>query len=158
MYHEKWQNSRPFIKCAWYFKGCGMGPWLVLVFPCFRENVVATCKIGYFLCSLDHLLQKNVIVLFFWKSNFKMALIWKRGCFWPTFHIFYSPGKSYKIFLQHISQTHTYTYFAHPTDFFFFFCPTNFEKKNTNLSGTVSLCLWYKCWSWFLFAPFWNNQ
>ena len=37
-------------------KGCGMGPWLVLVSPCFRENVVATCKIGSFLCSLDNLL------------------------------------------------------------------------------------------------------
>ena len=42
-----------------------MGPWLVLVSPCFRENVVATCKIGSFLCSLHNLLQKNVIVLFF---------------------------------------------------------------------------------------------
>ena len=46
-------------------KGCGMGPWLVLVSPCFTENVVATCKIGSFLCSLDNLLQKNVIVLSF---------------------------------------------------------------------------------------------
>ena len=41
-------------------------------------------------------------------------------------------------FLQHISQTHTYTYFAYPIDFF---CLTNFEK-NTNLSGMVSL--WYE--------------
>ena len=40
-------------------KGCGMGPWLVLVSPYFRENVVATCKIGSFLCSLDNLLQKK---------------------------------------------------------------------------------------------------
>ena len=60
------------------FKGCGMGPLLVLVSPCFRENVVVTCKIGSFLCSLDNLLQKNVIVFFFFffflKSNFKMAL------------------------------------------------------------------------------------
>ena len=40
-------------------KGCGMGPWLVLVSPCFRENVVSTCKIGSFLCSLDNLLQKK---------------------------------------------------------------------------------------------------
>ena len=46
-------------------KGFGMGPWLVLVSPCFRENLVATCKIGSFLCSLDNLLQKNVIVFFF---------------------------------------------------------------------------------------------
>ena len=42
-----------------------MGSWFILVSPCFRENVVATCKIGSFLCSLDKLLQKNVIVLFF---------------------------------------------------------------------------------------------
>ena len=48
-----------------WFKGCGMGPWLVLVSPCFRENVVATCKIGSFWCSLDNLLQKNVIVELF---------------------------------------------------------------------------------------------
>ena len=54
--------------------------------------------------------------------------------------------------LQHISHSHTYTYFAHPIDFL---CFTNFEKS-TNLSGTVSL--WYESWCWFLFAPFWNNQ
>ena len=45
--------------------GCGMGPLLVLVSPCFKENVVVTCKIGSFLCNLDNLLQKNVIVFFF---------------------------------------------------------------------------------------------
>ena len=52
-----------------------MGPWLVLVSPCFRENVVATCKIGPFLCSLDNLLQKKRNYSLFWKSNVKMALI-----------------------------------------------------------------------------------
>ena len=87
-------------------KGCGMGPLLVLVSPCFRENVVVMCKTGSFLCSLDNFLQKNVIVFFFWKSNFKMALIWKKGYFWPTFHIFQLPGKSYKnsfsTYLTHI--------------------------------------------------------
>ena len=57
-----------------------MGPWLVLVSPCFKENVFATCKIVSFLCSLDRLLQKNVIVLFFgnqiskWRSFEKMAI------------------------------------------------------------------------------------
>ena len=45
-------------------KGCGMSPWLVLASPCFRVNVVASCKIVSFLCSLDNLLQKNVIVFF----------------------------------------------------------------------------------------------
>ena len=40
------------------------GPLLVLVSPCFRENVVVTCKIGSFLCSLDNLLQWNVFFFF----------------------------------------------------------------------------------------------
>ena len=31
-------------------KGCGMSPLFVLVSPCFRENVVVTCKIGSFFC------------------------------------------------------------------------------------------------------------
>ena len=42
-----------------------MGPLLVLISPCFSENVVVTCKIGSSLCSLDTLLQKNVIVFSF---------------------------------------------------------------------------------------------
>ena len=58
-----------------HVKGCGMGLWLVLVSPCFRENEVATCKIGPFLCSLDNLLQKKRNCFLFWKSNVKMALI-----------------------------------------------------------------------------------
>ena len=70
--------KRPFMHGE--LKGCGMGPWLVLVSPCFMENVVATCIIGSFLCSLDNLLQKNVIVLFFgnqilkWRSFEKVAI------------------------------------------------------------------------------------
>ena len=42
-----------------------MGPLLVIFPPCFRENIVVTCKIGSFLCSVDNLLQKNAIVFFF---------------------------------------------------------------------------------------------
>ena len=58
-----------------------MGPWLVLVFPCFRENVVSTCKI----VSIFDLL-----------------------------YIFFSlQGKVTKNFISL-----TYTYFAHPIDFF----------------------------------------
>ena len=41
-----------------------MGTLYVRVSPCFRENAVVTCKIGSFLCSLDNLLQKNVIAFF----------------------------------------------------------------------------------------------
>ena len=62
-------------------KGCGMGPWLVLFSPCFWENVVATCKIRYFLCSLDYLLLKNVIVFFFGNQISKWCLFEKKGYF-----------------------------------------------------------------------------
>ena len=116
-----------------------MGPWLVLVSPCFGENEVATCKIGSFLCSLDNLLQKNVIVLFL-EIKFQNGTHLKKGLFLIYFSHFPVTKESYKKFLQHISHSHTYTYFAHPIDFF---CLTNFEK-NTNLSGTVSL--WYESW------------
>ena len=64
-----------------------MGPLLVLVSPCFRENVVVTYKIGSILCSLDNLLLENVVVFFFWKSNFKIALICKRAIFDLLFKI-----------------------------------------------------------------------
>ena len=37
------------------FKGTQMGPLLILVSPCFRENVNVTCKI-VFLCSLYNFL------------------------------------------------------------------------------------------------------
>ena len=53
-----------------------------------------------------------------------MALIWKKGYFWPTFHIFSYQGKVTKFPSAHISLT--YMYFAHPFDFF---CLINFEKK-----------------------------
>ena len=116
-------------------KGCGMGPCLVLVSPCFRENVIATCKIRYFLCSLDNFLQKNVNVFFFGNQN---GAHLKKGLFLTYFSHSLVTRKKLQKFLQHISHPHTYTYFAHPIDFF---CLTNFEK-NMNLSGTVSL--WYE--------------
>ena len=94
-----------------------MGPWLVLVSPCFRENVVVTCKIGSFLCSLDNLLKKNVIVFFFGIQLSKWHSFEKRDIFNLLFTFFSHQGKLQK-FLQHISRSHTYTYFAHPIDFF----------------------------------------
>ena len=122
--------------------------------PCFRENVVATCKIGgFFLCSLDNLLQKNVIVLCFGNQISKWRSFEKKGLFLTYFSHFLVTREKLQKFLQHISHSHTYTYFAHPIDFFL---PYQFWKKNTNLSGTVSL--WSESWCWFLFAPFWNNQ
>ena len=107
-------------------KGCGMGTLFVLVSRCFTENVVVTWKIGSFMGSLDKLLQKNVIVYFFWRSNFKMALIWKKGLFLTYFSHFLVTREKLQKFLQHISYSHTYMYFAHPIDFV---CLTNFENK-----------------------------
>ena len=131
-------------------KGCGMGTLFVLVSPCFRENEVVTYKIGSFLCSLDYTSEKRNCFLF-WKSNFKMALIWKRAIFDLLFTFFNHQGKVTKIPSAHISLTYIHV-FCSP---YWLFCLTNFEK-NTNLSGTVSL--WYESWCWFLFAPFRNNQ
>ena len=132
-------------------KGCEMGPWLVLVSPRFRKNVVATFKIGPFLCSWGILFQKNVIVSFL-EIKFQNGANLKKGLFLTYFSHFLVTREKLQKFLQHISHSHTYTYFAYPIGSF---CLTNFEK-NTNLSGTVSL--WYESWCWFLFAPFRNNQ
>ena len=116
-----------------------MGPLLVLVSPCFRENVVVTCKIGSFLCSLGNLLEENVIVFFFgnqiskWRSFEKMAIL-------TYFSYSLVTRKKLQKFLLHISHSHTYMYFAHPIDSF----ALPILKKNTNLSGMVSL--WYDSW------------
>ena len=117
-----------------------MGPWLVLVSPCFGENVVATCKIGSYLCSLDNLLQKNVIVLFFGNQISKWRSFEKRAIFDLLFTFSSHQGKVRKIpsahYLKHIhtrNLLNLLTFFALPI-----------LKKNTNLSGTVSL--WYESW------------
>ena len=82
--------------------------------PCFRENVVVTCKIESFLCSLDNLLQKNVIVFFFGNQISKWRSFEKRPFLTYFSHFLVSMEK----FLQHMSHSHTYMYFAHPIDFF----------------------------------------
>ena len=102
-----------------------MCPWLVIDSPCFRENVVATCKIGSFLCSLDNLLQKNVIAFFFGNQISKWRSLKKKRLFLTYFSHFLVTREKLQEFLQHISHSHTYTYFAHPI---VFFCLTNFEK------------------------------
>ena len=120
-----------------------MGPLLVFVSPCFRENVVVTCKIGSFLCILDNLLKKNVIVFFFENQVSKWRSFETRAIFDLLFTFFSYQGKLQK-FLQHMYHSHTYMYFAHPVDFFAL--PT-LKKKNTNLSSMISL--WYDSWCGF---------
>ena len=109
-----------------WFKGCGMGPWLVLVSACFRENVVATSKIGSFLCSLDNLLQKNLTVLFFGNQISKWRSFDKRAIFDLLFTFFSHQGKVTKIPSAYISLTCIYIFCS---AYWPFFCLTNFEKK-----------------------------
>ena len=83
-------------------KAWRMGPLVVLVSPCFRENVVFTCKIGSLLCSLDNLLQKNVFAFFFGNqiSN------WCSSIFDLLFSFLSHQGKVTKIPSAHISLTY----------------------------------------------------
>ena len=115
-----------------------MGPLLVLVSLCFRETVVVTCKIGSFLCSLDNLLQKNVIVFFFENQISKWHSFGKRAIFDPLSTFFSYQGKVTKIPLA-VSHSHTYMYFAHPIDFF---ALINFEKKYEFVRNGFSL-VWF---------------
>ena len=117
-----------------------MGTLFVLVSPCFRENVVVTCKIGSLLCSLDNLLQKNVIVFGFfflnqilkWRSFEKMAIF-------DLLLTFLVTRESYKnSFSTYLTRIHTCILLTLLTFFL-----TNFEK-NTSLLGTLSL--WHESW------------
>ena len=145
-----------------------MGTLFVLVSPCFKENVVVTCKIGSFLSSLDNLLKKtnkqtnkptnkqktktkNAIIFFIGNQISKWRSFEKGTIFDLLFTFFSHQGKVTKIPSAHISLKYIHV-FCLP---YWLFCLTNFEN-NTNLSGMVSL--WYESWCWFLFAPFLNNQ
>ena len=84
-----------------------MGTLFVLISPCFRENVVVTCKIGFFLCSLDNLLQKNIIG-FFLIIKFQNGAHLKKGLFLTYFSHFVVTKKSYKnSFRTYLTHIHT---------------------------------------------------
>ena len=87
-----------------------MGPRLVLVSPCFRENVVATCNIGSLLCTLHNLLQKNVIVLFFGNQILRWRSSVKRAIFDLLFTFSSHKEKVTKISSAHISLTYIHVF------------------------------------------------
>ena len=117
-----------------------MGPLLVLVSPCFRENVIVTCKIVSFRCSLDNFLLKNVII-FFLEIKFQNGAHLKKGYFDLLFTFFSHQEKETKIPSAHISliYIHTRIFLTLLT----FFCPTNLAKI-TNFTCIVSL--WFDSW------------
>ena len=102
-----------------------MGTLLVLVSPCFRENVVVTCKIGSFLCSLNNLLQKNVTVFLFGNQILKWCSFEKRAIFDLLFTFFSHQGKVLKIPIAHISLTYIHV-FCSP---YWLFLPYQFWKR-----------------------------
>ena len=120
------------------FKGCGMGPWLIHVSPCFRENVVATCRIGSFLCSSDNLFQKNVIIFFFGNQISKWRSFEKKAIFDLLFTFFSHQGRVTKIPSAHISLTYIHI-FCSP---YWLFCLTNFLKKYEFIRYGFSL-VWF---------------
>ena len=89
-----------------------MGPLLVLVSPCFRENVVVSCKIGSFLCSLDNLPQKNVIVFFFGNQTSKWRSFEKRAIFDLLFTFFSHHKEVTKIPSAHILLTYIHVFYS----------------------------------------------
>ena len=103
-------NSLTTVSALPLLKGFGMGPWLVLVSSCFTENVVATCKIWSFLCSLDNLLQKNVIVLFFGIQISKRHSFEKRAICDLLFTFSSHQGNVTKIPSAHISKTYIHLF------------------------------------------------
>ena len=116
-------------------KGCGMGPWLVLVSPCFRENTVATCKIWSFLCTLDNLLQKNVIVFFFGNQISKWRSFEKGAIFYLLFTFFSHQGEVTKIPSAHISLTYINIFCSSC----WLFLPYQFWKKYKFIRYSFSL-------------------
>ena len=117
-----------------------MCPRLLLVSPCFRENVGVTCKIGSFLSSLDNLHNLDKLFSFLEIKFQNGAHLKKKRAVWTYISHFLVTREKLQKFLRHISHSHKYMYFAHPIDYF---CLTNFEK-NTNLPGMVSL--WCDSW------------
>ena len=82
-----------------------MGSLLVLVSPCFRVNVVVTCKIGSFLCSLDNLIQKKRNCCLFLEITFQNgAHLEKKAIFYQLFTFFSHQGKVTKILSAHLTH------------------------------------------------------
>ena len=94
--------------------------------------IVPGQKSAWWFCC-EHPQERNLsyvhwpFIFVFWKSNFKMALIWKKkGYFGPTFHIFSLQGKDTKFPSVHISLTYIHTHIL-PT--YWHFLPYQFCKN-----------------------------
>ena len=124
-----------------------MGPLLVLVFPCFRENVVVTCKIWSFLCSLDNILQKKRNCSLFENQISKWRLFEKGAIFDLLFTFFSYQGKVTKISSAYIPLTYIHVFCSPYWLFLFcfvfvFFLPYKVWKKYELIRYGFSL-VWF---------------
>ena len=82
----------------------------LFLFPLVLGKMKLPCKIGSFLCTLDNLLQKNVIVLFFGNQMSKWRSFEKRAIFDLLFTFSSHQGKVTKIPSAHISNTYIHEF------------------------------------------------
>ena len=147
-------NNCLMRKTIW-FNLYTMGPLSVLVSLCFRENVIVTCKILSFLCSLGNFLLKNGIAFFFGNQISKWRSFEIRAVFDLLFTFFSHQGKYTKIPSAHISLTFIHVFCSPYWPFLpFQFC-TNWEFIRYGFSLVYSLS---GSWCWSLFPPVWSNQ
>ena len=139
-----------------FLKVCGMGPLLVLLSPCFKGK--CSCHMQnlvfffFFVCNLDNLLQKNVIVFFFGNQISKLRSFEKRAIFDLLFTFFSYQGKVTKIPSAHISLTYIHV-FCSP----YWHClPYQFWKKKYEFIRYGFSLLWVLVL--ILIRPVWNNQ
>ena len=92
-------------------------------------------KLDFFLCSLDNLLQKNVIVFCFGNQISNWRSFEKRAIFDLLFTFFSYQGKVTKIRSAHISLTYIHV-FCSP---YWLFLPYQFWKKSEFISYGFSL-------------------
>ena len=105
-------------------------------FPLFKGKCschMQNCFFFFCMCSLDNLLQKNVIVFFFGIQISKWRSFEKGAIFDLLFTFFSYQEKVTKIPSAHISLTYIHV-FCSP---YWLFCLTNFEKKKYKFIGVL---------------------
>ena len=134
-----------------HIKGTQMGPLLVLVSPCFRENINVSCKIVSFAYSLDNFSSEKSNWFLFWKIFQNGAPLGKKGLFLTFFSHFLVTREQTKILSSHSPLRYTHV-FCSP---YLLFLPSQFCKTCEFIMYGFSLV-------WLLVlifsAPFWSNQ
>ena len=97
---------------------------------------------------------KNAIN-FFLRNQISKWWSFEKSAYFDLLSTFLVTREKTQKFLQYISHLHTYTYFAHPIDFFL---PSQFFKKCEFIMYIYSFFFWCDSWCWLFFAPFWSNR